>query len=487
MIQAIDDLLNRYTMYRVVIYGLSVLLIVALILGGMGVIALSARDLSLSIVVLIASCYIANKLLASSLRVSSSNESWLISALILACILPPATPSTIGYVALSGALAMASKYILTYRGSHIFNPAAFGAFVVSITGVLPATWWVATPWMTPFTILLALVVLRKLRRFQLFFAFALSAIAMLLLTGSVLQGLRMESVLHTAIVSWPIIFFGSIMLTEPSTLPPIRYYQLWLSVIIGLAFTSQLHLGRLATTPQAVLLFGNLLTTLASPAYGAMLKLKAIRPLSTNIFELVFARPSQFAFTAGQYVELTLPHEHTDSRGNRRTFSLVSTPQESDIRITLKRYNPGSSFKKAMLTLKPNDRVRAAHVAGNFTLPRNSQLPLLFIAGGIGITPFHSMIGALRDSRNIVLLYFANSEQEFIYADDFQRAEARGVRTQYLLGRLTPDNLQEFVPDFSERVIYLSGPDPMVRSYVRLLTDLGVVRRHIHTDYFTGY
>lgn len=487
MIQALDDILNRYTMYRVVIYGLSVFLAGALILGSSGVITVSARDLCLSIIVLVISCYVVNKLLSSLLRLSSSNESWLISALILACILPPATVSTVGYIALTGLLAMASKYILTYRGSHIFNPAAFGAFVVSITGILPATWWIATPWMTPLTILLALVVLRKLRRFQLFFAFALSAVAMLLLTGSILQGHSVESVLHNAVVSWPIIFFGSIMLTEPSTLPPIRYYQLWLGIIIGLAFTSQLHVGRLATTPQAVLLFGNILTALASPTYGAMLKLKAIRPLSSNIFELVFARPAQFAFTAGQYVELTLPHKHTDSRGNRRTFSLASPPHEPAIRITLKSYNPGSSFKKALLQLKPNDRIRAAHVAGNFMLPHNPQHPLLFIAGGIGITPFHSMIGALQDKRDITLLYFANSEQEFIYEDDFQQAEARGVHTHYLLGRLTAENLQELAPDFSERTIYLSGPDPMVRSYVRLLTDLGVSRRHIRTDYFTGY
>ena len=488
MLTSIDNVLNRYTMYRVLLYGLAVLLVIAAVLGLSGAVSVSVGPLVITTTVLLASCYAANKAFSYALRIPANTESWLISALILACILPPAdSVSKVLYAALAGILAMASKFILTYRGSNIVNPAAFGAFVVSITGVLPAIWWIATPWLTPFTILLALVVLRKQRRFQLFFTFAIAAVAMLILTGTVLQGLSLVSVLREATLSWPIIFFGSVMLTEPATLPPTRYYRLILAVIVGLLFTSQLHAGRLATTPQAVLLVGNILTVLAVPAYGALLKLREVRRLSPEIYEVSFERPLGFHFTAGQYAELTIPHIHADSRGNRRTFSLASSPTSKEIQFTFRVAEKGRSFKAGLIRLQPGRLLRVSHVAGDFTLPKDASKPLLFIAGGIGVTPFHSMVTSLTSTHDIVLLYVASDPQNFVYKDDFDQASDHGVRTSYIEGRLTPEILRSQVSDLGQRLVYISGPDGMVRSYKRMLDEMGISRLAIKSDYFSGY
>ncbi len=484
----IDGVLNNYTMYRVVVYGLSTLLAVACVLGSTGVISINALPLIISTIVLVASCYATNKALAITLHVPTNTESWLISALILVCILPPAdSVSRALYVALTGLLAMASKFILTYKGSSFLNPAAFGTFVVSIAGLLPSTWWVATPWLTPFTVLLALVVLRKQRRFQLFFVFAFTALAMLILTGTILQGTDIATILRNATLSWPIIFFGSIMLTEPATLPPTRYYQLLLAIITGLLFTSQLHAGRITTTPQAVLLFGNILVLLSIPAYGALLKLREIRRLSPEIYEVSFDRPPSLHFTPGQYAELTLPYASADSRGNRRTFSIASPASASDIRFAFRTAEKGSSFKAVLTNMQPGKVLRLSHIAGDFTLPKGTSRPLLFIAGGIGVTPFHSMIGSLTTKRNIVLIYVSSNPQNFVYKDDFDQATAYGVRTVYMQDRLTVESLRAQVPDVEQRLIYLSGPDRMVRGYTELLEKMGVKHRNLRMDHFSGY
>lgn len=488
MLREIDAILNKFTMYRVLLYGLIALLVISSVLGLTDAISISVGPLLMTIVVLLISCYAVNKLFSAALRVPSNTESWLLSALILSCLLPPIDSLTKAlYAALVGLLAMASKYLLTYRGNHIFNPAAFGAGVVSVTGLLPATWWIATPWLAPFTALLALIVLRKQRRFQLFVVFAAAAVAMLLLTGTLLQGISPTSVLRDAVLSWPLIFFGSIMLTEPATLPPTHYYRMFFAVIVGLLFTSQLHAGRVATTPQAVLLLGNLLTLLAVPAFGTLLRLKAIRQLSPDIYEVSFDRPAALRFTPGQYAEFTLPHVHADNRGNRRTFSITSPTAASEVRFAFRLSEKGSSFKAALSKAVAGSTIRIGHVAGDFTLPHDERKPLLFIAGGIGVTPFHSMVGSLTGTRDIVMLYLASDPESFVYKADFDQAAVHGVKTLYLPGRLTPELLQEKVPDFKQRLSYISGPDGMVRSYKQMLLTLGAKRTAIKSDYFAGY
>jgi ferredoxin-NADP reductase len=492
MLHTIDSLLNRFTMYRVVLYGLGTLLLAAEALALTGAIGISASGLAVSIVMLIIGCYLSNRLFAWWFHAAANTESWLITALILACILPPVNSISRAVLMLAaGLIAMASKYLLVRRGIHALNPAAVAAFVTSITGVLPATWWIATPWLTPFTAILALAVLRKQRKFSLFFSFAAAALLMLLYVSSVLHGTAVEDTLRNAALSWPIIFMGSIMLTEPTTLPPTKYYQIWLGVLIGVIFSSQLHYGRLAATPELALLLGNIFTTVFTPSFGRMLKLKELRALTADIYEAVFERPQgAFAFAPGQYLEWTLPHARADARGNRRMFSIASAPSEPDLRIGFRHYERSSSFKTALIALEPGKYIRAAHVAGNFTLPQDTTQPLLFIAGGIGITPFRSMakqLVATQAQCDIVLLYFAAKQEDFVFQDVFQEAAAFGLRVQYVVGRPDAAALQNAVAGLAARTVYLSGPDALVSGCKATLLGLGIQRQRIHTDHFTGY
>jgi Na+-transporting NADH:ubiquinone oxidoreductase subunit NqrB len=218
MLKTIDAFLNRLTMYKIVLYGLLVLLIIADILAWTGVLSIGPVALLVSGVVLGATCYIANELLGRLYHAPRNSESYLITALILTCILPPAdSVHRALLVALTGVIAMASKYLLTWRGSHFLNPAATGALVMSVAGLLPATWWVATPAVVIPTSLLALAVLRKQRKFQLFLVFAGSVILLMLYIGVGFHDQSVWNVFKNAWLSWPIIFMGSIMLVAKPT------------------------------------------------------------------------------------------------------------------------------------------------------------------------------------------------------------------------------------------------------------------------------
>ncbi|HET9433330.1 MAG TPA: FAD-dependent oxidoreductase, partial [Chitinophagaceae bacterium] len=131
-------------------------------------------------------------------------------------------------------------------------------------------------------------------------------------------------------------------------------------------------------------------------------------------------------------------------------------------------------------------------LSGDFVLPKDVNKKLLLVAGGIGVTPFRSMIKDLslsKQKRDITLFYFAASEQEVLYKDIWQEAKQYGVKVVSFTNREKLDDgmLQKYVPDHKQRDFYLSGPPFMVRAYKKVLRSLGISAHNIHTDYFSGY
>jgi ferredoxin-NADP reductase len=489
-LRLIDNWLNTITMYRLVLYGLGVLVAVAVAFGFMGVLPYSPLALLESLAVLLVVCYGANRLLATLFDALPNAESSLVTALILFFVLmPPALGvGDVALIAAAGLVAMASKYVLAVRRRHIFNPAAVGAFAVSATGLYAAGWWIATPVMLPFALVVGLLVVRKVRRVQMAAGFTAVAVLVLIALGWT-QGVATDAVAMTAFASWPIIFFATIMLTEPATQPPPRYELLYAGVL-GILFSSQLHWGALATTPQAVLLVGNAIAFMAWPRFNQRLRLVRQVALSEHVSEFQFQPERPLRFEPGQYLEFTLPHARVDGRGNRRTFSIASAPGDPLVRIGVKFYEPSSSFKAALRQLKPGGAVMAGSLAGSFTLPRDPRRKLLLMAGGIGITPFRSMLAdvvAREAKRDIVLLYSAASAAELSYGEVLEAADAYGVKVVTATEPFTAEAIRQHAPDHQQREAYLSGPRVMVDHYRDLLVSMRQPRGRIHTDYFSGY
>ncbi len=498
---AILSFIDRTTMYRLVLYYLAVLLVAALAASAVGALSYDPASLAWSFLILALSAWLVNELLAFAFRVDTNIESFLITALILVLILPPvAFANTAGTLDLAviGAWAVASKYVFAFGKKHLFNPAAFAVVLSAFLLGVPATWWVGGNLvLLPFVFLGGLMIVHKLRRYDLvltFFAVALATIALTAL--SPMRSLE-STLLHSSI-----FFLAFAMLTEPLTMPPTRKLRVVYAAIVGFLFAPAIHLGSFFFSPELALVIGNVFSYLASPKGRYTLTLVARKKLAKGIYEFVFRPDRPMPHEAGQYVEWTLGKGIPfDSRGNRRYFTIASAPEEPNIALGVRFYESPSGFKRGLAALKAGDSIAVGSLAGDFMLPKDRARKVAFIAGGIGVTPFASMarhMNATGEKRDAVLLYSSKTAEEVAYQSDFARAAAEGLRTTYLLtdevprlpgarhGFVNAALIKEEVPDYKERTFYVSGPPGMVNAMKHTLRSLGVSRFRIKTDYFPG-
>ncbi len=262
MLSKFDDLLNSITMYRLMLYGLVWLVAVTFGLSLIGKVPYSPLDLGIALAVLVTIGFLTKLILAKLYCFEPNFESSIITTFLLFFILVPQANIN-GWIGLgvAVAVALASKYIINWRGAHVFNPAAFGALVASLTGLASAGWWVASPILLPFVVIIGLLILRKTRQFSLFAMFALVATGLLLLHGIPLP---------TIIASYPIVFMGTLMLTEPVTVPTGFRWRLVYGAVVGVVFGAVLNLGFISTSPHLALLVGNLLTFFVSVRSGQL-------------------------------------------------------------------------------------------------------------------------------------------------------------------------------------------------------------------------
>ncbi len=501
MIKLLDRVLDPITMYRLVLYYLCALLAAAFVLGFFKITPHDPTAIAFSTVLIIAACWISNRLFALAFRVPANSESIYITALILALILDPVTAAdTKGVAALifASVWAMASKYILGIGGRHLFNPAALAVAMTALLLDHPASWWVAgnLP-LLPVVLIGGLMLLRKLRRFDMAAVFVLVALATSL-AGAAPDQFGM--ILSETLKSSPLLFFAFVMLTEPLTAPTMRLPRVAFAAIVGFFFAPNIHIGSFYFTPELALLVGNLFAYAAGPRGRFLLTLERIEQSAADSYDFIFRSPRKLAFQAGQYLEWTIGLDHPDNRGNRRYFTLASAPTEEEVRLGVKFYAEPSAFKRALGAMKPGDTIQAAQVAGSFTLPHDRTAKLAFIAGGIGITPFRSMLRTLIDQdeeRPITVLYGASSPEDIAYRDVLDMAEDRlGIRTVYAVSRgagpghhrgpIDAKLVREAIPDYRERTFYISGSGAMVAAMRTMLIGMGVHRMRIKTDFFPG-
>ena len=505
MIDFIDNQLNRITMYRLVLYYLIFLLAAAVLMSFAGILRYNPYALLFSTGFLIAACWATNTLFSKAFGVPANAESLYISALILALIITPITSlNDLWFLAWAAVWAMASKYIVALNGKHIFNPVAFAVALTYLTLNQSASWWVGSAAMLPFVLVGGLLVVRKLKRWDLVGSFFLGTLAVIF-ASAVFGGADLFAELGNVIVLSPLFFFAFIILTEPLTAPVSLGWRVVYGALVGFLFAPEIHLGSFYATPEIAILAGNVLSYLVNPRARLVLSLKNRIRIAPDIYDFVFAPRGRFAFAPGQYMEWTLGMHDPDTRGNRRYFTLASSPTEGNVRVGVRFYPEASTFKQAMLAMPKDSAIIASQLAGDFVLPRNPKQKTVFIAGGIGITPFRSMLKYLLDvhePRPITVFYATHSPEEIVYTDVLERARRElGIPTIYTVtdvdhvptswqgyvGRITPEMIRLYVPDFRKSVFYISGPKSMVDSFQALLRELHVPESHIKTDFFPGF
>lgn len=486
----LDKYINRTGLHHVVIEALAGLALITIIISATGQLLFTPLPLILSLLLLVTVSVASNRLFAALFRTTTTIESAAITGLILFFILMPAETNQDALINAGVAVAaMGSKYLLTFRKRHIFNPAAIGLVIGGLFFGATALWWLATPILLPFVILAGALVVLKVERKDMVIAFLLTVIPAILIFHPV-TALTPIAMFILAVTSWPVFFFATVMLTEPATTPPTRNLRIMYGVIVGVLFGLALRVGNFSTSPEMALVVGNLLAFLINPYGRVILTFKEKIHLTGDIYEFVFTSNRPLKFKAGQFLEWMVPAKRGSGRGIRGYFTIASSPTEKEMRLGTKMVPTPGAFKRGLLALQPGDKVTAGQLAGDFILPVIKDEPLVFIAGGIGITPFRSIAQYLVDTkeqRNVTLLYQCKSEEEFAYKPIFEQAASAGLKVHYLTSPLTPEVLKELAPNLTKSRVYISGPNGMVNAYKKMVRAAGLPASQLETDYFPGY
>ncbi len=489
----LDDLLGKVTMYRLVVYGLLAIALMSIGLMLAGYLVYSPALFLVSIVIFVGVSYGANRLFGWLFGIHPHAESAIITGLILALLFSPPTTIAMGVkLALVAIVANLSKYVLAIRGKHIFNPSAVAIVIASVSGLAYASWWIATPALLPVTIVVAALILYKTQKLQMGLTFIAVAIVMI----SLLSILRGDGSLHAitvALTSWPLVFLAGIMLSEPLTLAPRRQQQLLVAVIVAVLMAQTFRYGSVSMTPALALVIGNAISFWFGIRRTVKLRLATKKKQGSDGIELTFDSPS-LHFLPGQYIELSLPHRHADSRGTRRVFSIIGHPDETQLSIATRISKHPSTFKRTLLAVKAGQVIYGTRVAGDFVPPTDESIPMLCIAGGIGITPYISFLQSA-GKRHMTILYAVKGFDDLMFVDELRQYNVNVVVVSPDKGKL-PDGDWDHEPGaISQEIIkrhlepgahvYLSGPPGMVASAKALAHKAGAT--HVHTDLFSGY
>lgn len=225
------------------------------------------------------------------------------------------------------------------------------------------------------------------------------------------------------------------------------------------------------------------------------LKLYSRRSESPGVESFLFRSEKPLVWKAGQFLHYVLNHAPTDDRGSDRWFTIASAPYERHVMLTTRfapKQKQGSTFKRALKKLRRGDTIEVSDLEGDFIVSDPGK-QYVFIAGGIGITPFRAILkeAAHAGKRLRAILLYANRTTVAAYRKDLDAMARRNrhLVIHYLFDpqRLDRKTIQELVPDLKAPVFYVSGPEPMVDGVSRLLRRMGVPSRRIKQDWFPGY
>lgn len=227
--------------------------------------------------------------------------------------------------------------------------------------------------------------------------------------------------------------------------------------------------------------------------------------LSEGILVVRFTRPEGYVYKAGQWCFLDLPNlGRNDDRGLRRHLSICSAPEEEGITFATKMSD--SAFKQTLSRLEPGQPIYLDDPKGRLALPGETNLPVCFLAGGIGITPFRSLSfhsSLAKSGHNITLLYSSRTPEETPFLEEFERLDKekgsfRFVATMTRMpqskrtwsgreGRMNAQMIKEEFPAWNQGVFYIAGPPKMVETMVDMMCELDIPEDRLHIEKFMGY
>jgi ferredoxin-NADP reductase len=247
------------------------------------------------------------------------------------------------------------------------------------------------------------------------------------------------------------------------------------------------------------------MATEAAPMVGQMSKLIRRKEVAEGTMAFHFEKPSGFAFKAGQSADVTLiDPPDTDAEGNTRTFSIANPPFENELVFTTRMRD--TAFKRSLKKVPLATEVTIGSAAGSFTLHKNPAKPAVFLAGGIGVTPFLSIVRQADHDRLLQKLYLFYSNrrpEDAAFLDTLQALETTNpnfclICTMTEMSKSTKDWKGETVLIGKEMlskhlavlrgpIYYIAGPPPMVAAMRQTLVSAGIEEDDIRAEEFAGY
>jgi ferredoxin-NADP reductase len=239
------------------------------------------------------------------------------------------------------------------------------------------------------------------------------------------------------------------------------------------------------------------------PPYKVSLRANKVLCAGTTAF--YFEKPKDFEFDAGQFVNFTLlsPGD-TDLEGNTRALSIASAPHEGNLMVATRLR--ATAFKRTLNSLPLGSELLLQGPYGSMTLPRNTTRPAVLLAGGIGITPFRSLIWNATQSespRRILIFYSVRVPEEAAFLEELQEMERYNERYRFICtvtqpervrmpwrgetGRISIEMLSKWIPELGVPIYYIAGPPGMVAGLRHMLIGSGVAEEDIRAEEFYGY
>ena len=218
-----------------------------------------------------------------------------------------------------------------------------------------------------------------------------------------------------------------------------------------------------------------------------------------------FTKPTEFTYQAGQSLDISLiePKE-TDAEGNTRAFSIVSSPQEDFLAIATRMRD--TAFKRTLRDMVPDTEIEVQGPFGSFFLHENTDRPAVFLSGGIGITPFHSIIKDATERalpHKLTLFYSNRRPEDAVFLEELQNLQKQNPNFTLVAtmtdmkesaqtwedeqGYIDETMLKKYVHEGTHPIYYLAGPPTMVTAMRGLLTKSGVSGDDIRFEEFAGY
>lgn len=221
--------------------------------------------------------------------------------------------------------------------------------------------------------------------------------------------------------------------------------------------------------------------------------LKQRKKEAGNTESFVFQSEQGLSWQAGQFLHCWFEHQNTDDRGEERYFTISSAPFEEKIMLTTRFFgDQSSSFKKAFFSMKEGDVLSAEGPEGDFIIDKDDR-EFIFIAGGIGITPYRSMILDLDHKGKSIKgkLLYGNKDENFVFKEELEDVMAKhsDFSIHYFMGdkKINEEAIKKLVSEIGKPIFYVSGPEPMVEAFEKMLLKLGVAESDLKRDYFPGY